>query len=355
MRRLLAYSAVIALLALGAQAANAGTSAPAVLVVTAPLTPYVNAILENVGQAQSLLKPGQDPHHFSMAPSQAAALANADILIIPDLSMSPMVASYVQKNPHLTVIELSKLPGADPKPYTSENPWLSAVKDKGHDADDDSMAMPALKTSPDPNYKHLPDFNAKAPVKAPTQATTDPHFWLDPERMAAIAPSLANALSQSMPDARPGLLRNAQTLAAHLRQEVLPGMRALLSTPAAAPPVDSKKPRIAFITYHAAYHYFLDRFSIQDSGEITVRPEDYMGAKTLDQLLNVASGIHIGCVIAEGESPVVSRVTKLSGAKLVILSPEQLVDPTQVPHREWVQNDYDRLLYLTAKKFGECL
>lgn len=44
-----------------------------------------------------------------------------------------------------------------------------------------------------------------------------------------------------------------------------------------------------------------------------------------------------------------------SGARIVLLSPEQLPTRKDVDALDWIGSDYDRLLYVTAKAFGECL
>jgi zinc transport system substrate-binding protein len=339
------------------QAASASPATPNIVVVTAPLTPYVNAIMQGTAKAQNLLRPGQDPHHFALSPSQAAMLAEADVMIVPDLGMNPAIAQMIAKNPHIKVIELSKLDGANPLPYAKENPWLASLKQAGHEKDEDvdaRLGMPALKPTPDPNYKHLDDFDTTKKIEDKTP-TLDPHFWLDPERMAAIALPLAHMLSEINPAQRITFEANAQLLTDHLRHEVIPGMQKLMSGHQEPPPVAGDKPIIPFITYHAAYQYFLARFALTNTGDITTRPEDYLGAQTLDQLLKTASKVHIRCIIGEANSPLVERIAKLSEARVVLLSPEQLVDPKTVPVQPWVKNDYDRFLYQTAKNFGDCL
>ncbi|MES2985038.1 MAG: zinc ABC transporter substrate-binding protein [Pseudomonadota bacterium] len=320
------------------QAAIAGPLFPKVVVTIPPLVPYTDAILGSAGDAESLLRPGQDPHSFALAPSQARMLDAADIVIIPDLDMSPFLKRVLASKPKLQVIELSKLPGAEPLPYAKDNPWIAAVKKAGGDKPE------AAPTASKP----------VAVEKAPAIPVNDPHLWLDPERMAAIAAPLAAAIADHAPEMRPTLSANAATLSAHLRGEVIPALREILQPRERNIGVYSK-PEIAFITYHAAYQYFLTRFGIAHQGEIMSRPEDYIGAKTLDTLLTTAKSIRLRCIIGEQSTPLVERIATYSGAKIILLSPEQNVTRAQVDALDWIHNDYDRLLYKTAKSFGECL
>ena len=354
MRRLKPYLVIASMLAF-AQASSASEVMPRIVVVVAPVAAYVQTLAGNTAQVQGLLRPGQDPHEFSLSPSQAQMLEGADILIIPDLSMSPAIRDVQTKHPKLHLIELSKLSGASPLPYEGDNPWVAAVKKKGGDLDEDA-APPPLKSGPvREGTKRLPGFDQMGDVLPPATApTVDPHFWLDPERMAAIAPSLAEEIGAFSPANRSALMLNATHLAAHLHEEVLPQMQSLLVNNTPHQQVANKR-EIPFITYHAAYQYFLGRFHLAHEGEITSRPEDYMGAKTLDHLLASAKEVHVRCVIGEVNNSLVTRIAALSGAKVIILSPEQNIGAGDVPPLAWLHDDYDRLLYKTAKSFGGCL
>ncbi len=340
---------MIALFLASAQVASAGGAFPKVLVVVNPLTPYVDDVLNGVGTAESLLRPGQEPHAFVLSPNQARALDAAEILIIPDRSMNPVFDRLISRKKKLRVIELSALDGASTLPYATENPWVTRVKKLGKDdADHDH------DHGHDHDHAKQEPKTLGKPLKLDPVPTRDPHFWLDPERMAALAEPLATAIAQTAPEHRATLLNNAQSVARHLRDEVMPAMAALLKVKPPSPYVNPK-PEIPFITYHAAYQYFLARFGLEDDGSITIRPEDYMGAKTLSELLDAAQKVHIRCVIAESDSPLVTRIAKASNAKIVLLGPEQLVDEADVPPHNWIKNGYDRLLYKTAKSFSDCL
>lgn len=312
------------------------------------LTPYVAAILGNVGDAHSLLRPGQDAHHLMLSPSQIEAIEHADILVIPDLSMSPFIAAMAAKRPRLKVIELSKLSGAHPLPYQQENAWLADAQAPAPDI------TPMKQSAPNPLYpKRLPDFGASEPQPTSTTSTIDPHFWLDPERMAAIAPALAEQISNFSPGEKATYYANAQALARHLRDDVMPSLWQILASRHAV--TASGKEMTPFITSHAAYQYFLARFDIANPGALAIRPDEYLGAATLAAILQTAKKIHIRCIITESKTRLSEQVAELSDAHIVILSPEQLIAEHPIPPLSWIQNDYDRLLYDMARQFSACL
>jgi ABC-type Zn2+ transport system substrate-binding protein/surface adhesin len=143
-------------------------------------------------------------------------------------------------------------------------------------------------------------------------------------------------------------------LAFHLREEVHPGIEAIIDN---APRNESMsaRPHVPFITYHAAFQYFLKRYRLEEHGEVTQRPEDYLGAKTLHTSVARAGQLSINCVISETNTSLVQRIARASGAKIVPLSPEATYTNVQVPPSLWARNDYDRLLLKTAVSFAECL
>ena len=337
------YAATIAAIILTSQAAFAGGLFPKVVVTVAPLKPYVDEIMRGVGESQNLLRPNQEAHDFALAPSQAQMLEEADVVIVPDLEMSPMLKRLLAKK-KLIVIELSKLEGADPLPYAAQNPWLEAMKAK---------EKPKVeKAKPDVHDDHDHDAEKKAAKnKAPAN---DPHLWLDPERMAAMAAPLASALGEKFPEARSSLVTNASVLSRHLRNEVMPQLRAMLKNEPRMVDAVSKQ-QIPFITYHAAYQYFLARFGLTHYGELTTRPEEKMGAQTKATLLSGAESIRVRCLIGEQSSILMERIAKSTDAKIILLSPEQLVERTEVDTLDWIKNDYDRFIYTTTKTFSKCL
>lgn len=347
MRVRISYAATIVAIMLSAQAACAGSLFPKVVVTIAPLKPYVDAIMKGHGEATLLLRPGQNAHNFALTLPQAQLLEDADIVVIPDLGMSPFLARTLAKKKKVTVVALSDLEGAYPLPYADSNPWLEAAEEAA-----------AKEKTKDKNISNTTKADAKAqssaqnPVTAPV--AIDPHLWLDPERMASIALPLARAMAVHAPEAKTNLEANARMLAKHLRGEVIPKLRLLLGAQARELSAVDRSV-IPFITYHGAYQYFLLRFRLTHYGEIVTRSEEKQGSKTLATTLNAASSQSIRCLIGEQKNRLMTTIAKSSGARIILLSPEQLPARNDVDALDWIDNDYDRLLYVTAKAFGECL
>ena len=347
MRLLVSYAATLMAIMLSAQAACAGSLFPKVVVTIAPLKPYVDEILKGHGEATLLLRPGQNAHSFALTLPQAQLLEEADIVVIPDSGMSPFLARTLAKKKKVTVVALSDLEGAYPLPYADSNPWLKAAEESA--TKEKAKAKPATSTTkPDETI----DSTAKGVPASPV--AIDPHLWLDPERMASIALPLARAIAIHAPEAKTNLEANAHRLAKHLRGEVIPELRVLLGKQARELSAVDRS-IIPFITYHGAYQYFLLRFRLTHYGEIVTRSEETQGSKALATALSAAQGQSIRCLIGEQKNRLMTTIAASSGARIILLSPEQLPARKDVDALDWIESDYDRLLYVTAKAFGECL
>jgi ABC-type Zn uptake system ZnuABC Zn-binding protein ZnuA len=82
----------------------------------------------------------------------------------------------------------------------------------------------------------------------------DPHVWMDPSRVAAALPALADALAEADPDHADGYRSRAERYAAELRALDAEVERAV----AAIPPQNRK-----LVTSHDAMGYFADRYGLE--------------------------------------------------------------------------------------------
>ncbi len=68
------------------------SAAPKVASTIAPLNGLVAAIMQDVGEPAALVPSNQDPHGFSLRPSQISALGEADIVFAVGLGLEPWLA-----------------------------------------------------------------------------------------------------------------------------------------------------------------------------------------------------------------------------------------------------------------------
>ncbi len=327
------------------------------VVTVEPLKPYVDDILKGVTTATSLFTGGQDPHIAALSPSQARALKDADIIIMPSQAMAPKLARILaeKKKSGAILLELTELAGADPLPNAPPNPWLEAQKNAAKPSTHEGRVHDEHgHHEKEHNHEEEHAHEATATHAAPDKKTRDPHVWLDPLRMAAIATPLANALGGNEPHYRATFAANAKQLARHLREEVDPAIRRMLSKQRTLPEAGSK-PFVPLLTYHSAYQYFLHRYRLDDAGFLVNQPEETLGARSARTAITTAQSIRLRCLVSENTTSLVRRIAEHAGARIVTLNPERGYGNDEVGIVPWAKNDYERLLYKVAEGFSGCL
>lgn len=101
-------------------------AAPAVAVSIKPLEHLVAGLVEGVTTPLLVVRPGQDPHHISLRPSERRVLADADLLVWVGPAMELPLEELVQQIDGL-VLTAQTLPGlnlVDANPGPDPHLWL---------------------------------------------------------------------------------------------------------------------------------------------------------------------------------------------------------------------------------------
>lgn len=281
MNRLIPYAALVSLMLTGTALA-----APAVVASTKPIHSLVAAVMAGVGDPGLIVKGSASPHTYSLRPSDASALENADIVFWTGHGMELFLADALDTlSTKAEVVELSKAPGIELLPMREGG----AFEPHSHGGEDH-----------DHDHAH-------------EEGEGDMHFWLDPENAKLMVTDIADVLSKADPD-------NAATYNANAATEI--ASLSALETEVAATLVGVKdKP---FIVFHDAYQYFEQRFGLDIEGTITVSPDAMPGAARVDELRTKVSTLGASCVFAEPnfEPAIVRTIVEGTDAKTGVLDPE---------------------------------
>ncbi|MFQ6485423.1 metal ABC transporter substrate-binding protein [Brachybacterium epidermidis] len=247
---------VLSLLGLGAGAAtlaacgagdgDGGSGAPTVIASCYPTA----FLAERVGGAHlsvvNLATPGADAHGLELSVRQVAQLREAALVVqIPgyQAAIDDAIASHGDENV-LDVSQAIELLSSSEEhaehDHGKQEPEASDAggDHEGHDHDEDDHD----------GHDHGP---------------TDPHFWHDPVRMAALGDALAVRLGELVPEQAEAFTANAGALRGELEeldQELTDAYGA----------VGGERP---FVTSHAAYAYLADRYDLHQIGISGVDPE----------------------------------------------------------------------------------
>ncbi|GAB4291042.1 MAG: zinc ABC transporter substrate-binding protein [Roseovarius sp.] len=264
-RRLaLALVPVLALVpALILPAAPGMAAPPRVVADIAPVQSLAAMVMAGAGEPALLLPPGASPHTHALRPSQARALAGAEIVFWIGEELTPWLAGPLHRlAPEARIVSLLAVPGTVIHPLRG-----GAVF--GPDADDG--------TAQDHGHAH-----AHAP------GGVDPHAWLDPDNARLWLDAMAEALAGADPE-RAALYR---ANAARAKAEIAAASARIAARLA---PLGGAR----FVVFHDAWQYFERRFGLQALGAIRLGDATPPGPARLAALRAALAQEGVGCAFAE--------------------------------------------------------
>jgi zinc transport system substrate-binding protein len=153
-------------------------SSPRVVAAFYPLEYAAERVAGDRAEVESLAKPGQEPHDLELTIKETALIADGS-LVVYEKDFQPAVDDAIEQNAEGEVLDVST--AAD----------LMAVEEE-HEAHEEEGAE---------EHDH---------------GDRDPHFWLDPMRMADVADAIADSLADVDPDHADEYADNAADLRSDL-------------------------------------------------------------------------------------------------------------------------------------------
>jgi zinc transport system substrate-binding protein len=248
---------------------------PRVAASIPPVHSLVAGVMEGVGTPTLLVPPTASAHSFSLRPSEARTLAQADLVFW----IGPAYETFLEK-PLAALAQSGKLVRLE------DAPGLTLLEARGGGA---------WEAHHDHDHEH----GAK-----PDDHDVDGHMFLDIDNAKAMATAIAAALATVDPENAARYRANAEAVTAQL--DALD--RELRSTLA---PVRGRP----FVVFHDAYQYFDRRYDLNAVGSITVSPERQPGAKRLQALRKKIGGLKAVCVFAEPQFEPTLMQTVVSGTR----------------------------------------
>ena len=304
-----------ALSSLGVSAANADVS---VVTSIKPVHSLVSGVMQGVGSPTVIIEGAGSPHTYSLKPSQAKQLQDADLVFWMGDELEPFLRGPIQNiAKNAKSIKLIEAHGLKKIKFRE-----GGMFDEHDDHDD-----------------HGHDKHAKDDHDDHGHGEYDPHVWLDPINAKAIVHEIEEALVKADPKNAKEYKANADRIAGELDQ-LVKELRAQFQ------PVQQK----GFIVFHDAYQYFEQRFGVSAIGSITVSPEVMPGAERVSELRNKIRDLKATCIFSEPqfEPKLVRTLVEGTGARAGVLDPLG-ASLTKGP------NLYFQLVREMARSLKECL
>ena len=298
-----------AISSLGVSAANADVS---VVTSIKPVHSLVSGVMQGVGSPTVIIEGAGSPHTYSLKPSQATQLQDADLVFWMGDELEPFLvdaAQNIARNAEL--VNLFDSHGLK-KIRFREGGMFDEHDDHDDHAKDDHDDHGKEKHAKDDHDDHGHDKHAKDDHDDHGHGEFDPHVWLDPINAKAIVHEIEEALVKADPKNAKKYEANALRMVGKLDQLVTE-LRAQLQ------PVQGK----GFIVFHDAYQYFEQRFGVAAIGSITVSPEVMPGAERVRDLREKIKDLGATCVFSEPqfEPKLVRTLVDGTGAQTGVLDP----------------------------------
>ncbi len=247
---------------------------PRVSTDIAPVHSLVAQVMAGIGTPDLTIPPGASPHSYAMRPSEARALAGADLVVWVGPSLTAWLGDPIDTLAGDALrLELENVAGT----VMLENRKGVAFEVHDHGADHDDQAEEEGR-----------DNHADQDGHDHAAGAIDPHLWLDPVNASLWLGAISDALGQLDPE-------NAQTYAANAAkgQGELAKLQARIQ--ALLEPVQGRP----FVVFHDAYHYFEARFGVEASAALSLSDGSAPSAARLDEVRNVVQSIKAVCVFTE--------------------------------------------------------
>lgn len=236
---------------------------PSVAVDIPPVQSLVARVMGELGSPDLIIQPGASPHGYSMRPSEAKALSDADVVFFVSDDLTPWFAKARESlASEAEVVELMQVPGTLHLDYR-EGPTFEAHH---HDEHEESHEHAAHGQDGHDEHEHEDhghddhdDHGHDDHDDHHAHDGMNPHGWLDPKNAQAWLGAIADSLAAQDPENADTYLENAKAGQQEL-QTLTDEWTARLSEVKGA----------RYIVFHDAYQYFENRFDVPASGAISL-------------------------------------------------------------------------------------
>ena len=318
-----------------------------------PVHSLVSAVMAGVGEPHLVIRGHSSPHTFTMRPSDAAALEDADIVFMIGDTMETALADPVDALAgDARVVRLAHTPGLVRRPLRDGGAFedhdhdshghagMDDHDDHGHDDHEDE----AMHRDDDHGHGHDDDDghghgHGHADRDDHEDVPYDMHVWLDPINGWTMARAIAGALAEVDPANAATYNANVDALL-HRLEHVVDDIAKRVAAARGVP----------FIVFHDGYRYFEDRFGLTAAGSVVISPERAPGARRISELRDKVQDLGVVCVFDEPQfdERLVRTVIEGSGVR------SGTVDPIGAGIEDGPEL-YFTLLHNMAAAFADCL
>jgi zinc transport system substrate-binding protein len=278
-----------------------------------PLHSLASYLMDGVGKPDLIVDGYASPHGFSMKPSHAKMLQDADLIFwvgedLENFLEKPLnsIAKKAEK------IELMDIKGLNVLSFRERN-----IFDEHDDHDDHEGHAKKKKDDHDDHDDH--DGHAKKKKdehddhddhEGHGHGEYDPHIWLDPINAKVILKEMTEHLIEN--DSK-----NTSTYKSNLDKALKDIDKLTMNV------MTELNQSVSSIVFHDAYQYFEKRFNVNILGAFTVNTDVMPGAEQLAQIREIIEHDKVSCVFSEPQfnPDIIKAVAKDMNIKTGVIDP----------------------------------
>ena len=256
-----------------------------------PLHSLASYLMDGIGKPDLIVDGYSSPHGFSMKPSHAKMLQNADLIfwVGEDLEsfLEKPLSSIAKK---AEKIELMEIKGLNVLKFRERNIF------EEHDHDD--------------HGKKEDDHDDHDDHEGHAHGEYDPHIWLDPMNAKVILNEMVEHLIENDP-------KNASKYKNNLKKALKDIDKLTMDV------MTELNQSISSIVFHDAYQYFEERFNVKILGAFTVNTDVMPGAEQLAEIREIIEHDKVSCVFSEPQfnPDIIKAVAKDMNIKTGVIDP----------------------------------
>jgi zinc transport system substrate-binding protein len=286
--RVLAPVAALALLAGCSAAADDGDVE--IAVTAYPLQFIAERVAGDAASVTNVAPAGTEPHDLELSPSAVRTLLGADAVLMLSGFQAAVDDTMGEVSAETLVVDAAEFADLLEESHEHEGGHDDHEHEEGHEDHEDGHE----------GHDH---------------GGVDPHFWLDPLRVADVADALAEALAAAHPDDAATFEANAGALRSELE-----GLEGEFATGLA----DCTER--AFVTSHEAFGYLADAFDLTQIGISGIDPEAEPSPARVAEVLQEAREAGVTTIFTQpgGLTAGADTVAEELGVTLATLDPIEL-------------------------------
>ncbi len=281
-----------------------------------PIHSLASYVMDGVGKPDVIVDGYNSPHGFSMKPSHAKMIENADLIIWVGEDLETFLEKPLDTiAKKAKIVEVMDTKGIQKLKFREKN-IFEEHDDHGHKKDKhDDHGHKKDKHDDHGHKKDKHDDHGHKKDKHDDHeghhhGEHDPHVWLDPVNAKAIVKEITNKLVQIDSKNSSTYKANSKRAIAEIDQLTKDIKKDI-----------NKKSR--FVVFHDAYQYFENRFGITVLGALTVNTDVLPGAEQLSEIREVIEHEKVNCIFSEPQfnPAIIKTIAKDTKIKTGVLDP----------------------------------